>query len=57
MFENWAKEELGLIIFNSIGIIIALWFLTSRLRNKLVEVEERRGIRGRSNNLKKLEEE
>ena len=57
MFENWGKEELGLIIFNSIGILIALWFLTSRLRNKLVEVEERRGIRGRSNNLKKLEEE
>lgn len=57
MFENWGKEELGLIIFNSVGIIIALWFLTSRLRNKLVEVEERRGIRGRSNNLKKLEEE
>ncbi|HJM30183.1 MAG: hypothetical protein QF365_03050 [Candidatus Thalassarchaeaceae archaeon] len=57
MFENWGKEELGLIIFNLIGISIAIWFLSSRLRSKLEEVERRKARRWKEDPTDSVEEE
>ena len=39
------QEFLFLVIFNFVGVGIAVWFLYTRLRAKLVEVEDRKARR------------
>ncbi|MEC9478396.1 MAG: hypothetical protein VX666_04480 [Candidatus Thermoplasmatota archaeon] len=38
-------ELLFLLIFNILGIGLAVWFISTRLRAKLAEVEERKARR------------
>ena len=49
------REFLFLVIFNLVGVGIAVWFLYTRLRAKLLEVEERKARRWKRDS--KLESE
>ncbi|MEK9909923.1 MAG: hypothetical protein VW498_06120 [Candidatus Thalassarchaeaceae archaeon] len=49
------QEFLFLVIFNFVGVGIAVWFLYTRLRAKLVEVEDRKARRWKSDS--KIESE
>ena len=50
------QEFYFLIIFNFIGVGIAVWFLYTRLRAKLVEVEERKARRWKRDSKMESEE-
>ena len=50
------QEFLFLVIFNFVGVGIAVWFLYTRLRAKLVEVEERKSRRWKRDSKMESEE-
>ena len=49
-------EFFFLVIFNFFGVGIAVWFLYTRLRAKLAEVEERKSRRWKRDKNKEIEE-
>ena len=50
------QEFLLLVIFNFVGVGIAVWFLYTRLRAKLVEVEDRKARRWKRDSKMESEE-
>ena len=50
------QEFLFLVIFNFVGVGIAVWFLYTRLRAKLVEVEDRKARRWKRDSKMESEE-
>lgn len=50
-------QLLGIIIIDIIGVTIAIWFLASRLRAKLAEVEARQSKRWKVDKLAPKSEE
>ena len=50
------QEFLFLVIFNFVGVGIAVWFLYTRLRAKLVEVEARKARRWKRDSKMESEE-
>jgi hypothetical protein len=50
-------QLLGIIIIDIIGVTIAIWFLASRLRAKLAEVEARQSKRWKVDKLPPKSEE
>ena len=50
------QEFLFLVIFNFVGMGIAVWFLYTRLRAKLVEVEDRKARRWKRDSKMESEE-
>ena len=50
------QEFLFLVIFNFVGVGIAVWFLYTRLRAKLVEVEVRKARRWKRDSKMESEE-
>ena len=50
-------QLLGIIIIDIIGVTIAIWFLASRLRAKLAEVEARQSRRWKVDKLPTKSEE
>ncbi len=51
------REFIAVIIFNIVGISIGVWFLWTRLRAKLDEVEERKARRWKPDESTSTEEE
>ena len=41
MFDNWGTAEWVILIVDLIAIVIVVWFLSSKIKSKLAEVEER----------------
>ena len=50
------QQFIFLVIFNLVGVGIAVWFLYNRLRAKLVEVEERKARRWKRDSKMESEE-
>lgn len=51
-------QQLALVILiDIVGISIAVWFIWTRLRSKLIEVEERKARRWKPDDAAKSEEE
>ena len=50
------QEFLFLVIFNFVGVGIAVWFLYTRLRAKLAEVEDRKARRWKRDSKMESEE-
>jgi hypothetical protein len=50
------QEFIFLVIFNFVGVGVAVWFLYTRLRAKLVEVEERKARRWKRDSKMESEE-
>ena len=50
------QEFLFLVIFNFVGVGIAVWFLYTRFRAKLVEVEDRKARRWKRDSKMESEE-
>ena len=50
------QEFIFLVILNFVGVGVAVWFLYTRLRAKLVEVEERKARRWKRDSKMESEE-
>ena len=50
------REFLFLVIFNLVGVGVAVWFLSTRLRAKVLEVEERKARRWKRDSKMESEE-
>ena len=44
MFDNWGAAEWVILVVDLIAIIIVVRFLSSKVKSKLAEVEERQNI-------------
>ena len=44
MFDNWGAAEWVILVVDLIAIVIVVRFLSSRVKSKLAEVEERQNI-------------
>ena len=44
MFDNWGTAEWVILVVDLIAIVIVVRFLSSKVKSKLAEVEERQNI-------------
>tara|TARA_B100000161_G_scaffold155080_1_gene110482 strand:- start:227 stop:421 length:195 start_codon:yes stop_codon:yes gene_type:complete len=44
MFDNWGAAEWVILVVDLIAIVIVVRFLSSKVKSKLAEVEERQNI-------------
>ena len=44
MFDNWSTAEWVILVVDLIAIVIVVRFLSSKVKSKLAEVEERQNI-------------